>query len=132
MDVKHTASLLTKRQKITLQAKQRILKKEVRAQERALKKVRERYLLTFIPTLTSYLDEQFEIYKNEQFGGGVGRFDVAQAFTVAGIKMDFRLAEALLEYASKKRKAYLIAEGGQGNDAYYGSNALLKKYQQKK
>lgn len=128
MNVKHTTPLLTKQQRIALLIKQRMLKKEMRAEERALKKVRERYLLTFMPTLITYLDEQFEIHKNEQFGGSVGRFDIAQAFTLSGIKMDFHFAEELIEYACRKRKAFLIADGGQGHDACYGSKALYEKH----
>ncbi len=106
-----------------------MLKKELREAERTLTRMRERYLATFMPVLVAYLDQQFKAHKNEEYGGGVGRFDVAQTFTNTGIKMDFRFAEGLLEYARKRRKAYLIAGGGQGHDAYYGSKAQYDKYQ---
>lgn len=132
MGSKKTTPLLTQQQKVLLSIKQRTLNRDLREAERALTRMRERKFDTYLPALIVYLDQQFEIYKNAEHGGGAGRFDVAQAFTLEKIKMDFRLAEALLEYACKKRKAYLIAEGGQGHDAYYGSKALYDKYMAKK
>ena len=61
----------------------------------------------------------------------MGRFEVARAFTKAGIKMDFRFASRLLYYATNKGKAYLIVEGGQGNDDAFGSEEAYKKYKYK-
>lgn len=132
MGIERSVSLLTREQKATLDVTQRVLKRELHAAERALSHMRERYLATFLPILMNYLDGQFEIYKNTEHGGGAGRFDVAQTFTLLGIKMDFRLAENLLEYACKKKKAYLIFDGGQGHDACYGSKALYDQYTAKK
>lgn len=122
-------NLLTIKQREELRLSQRVLKKELNEAERALARMRERYLATFLPALVTYLDQEFEGHENEKYGGVVGRFDVAQAFTNTGITMDFRLAEQLLAFACKKRKAYLVADSGQGHDAYYGSKAQYDKYQ---
>ena len=128
MEKNQSASLLSKKQKDSLEISGRIFKRELRQAERALTRMRERYLDTLLPLLTIYLNQQFERHKNDPFGGGVGRFDVAEVFTKEGIEMDFRLAEKLLAYAYKKRKAYLIAEGEQGHDDYYSSKAHYDKH----
>lgn len=129
MDDNPKAPLLTKPQKVLLAIKQSVLKRELSEATRALARMRERYLASFLPVLVTYLDQEFEAHKNEKYGGVVGRFDVAKAFTDAGIKMDFRLAEQLLAYACKKRKAFLVADSGQGHDACYGSKAQYDKYE---
>ncbi len=120
--------LLTLSQKPEMRILQRILKRQIRAAECSLAKMHERYLNTFLPVLTTYLNEQFEIHKSAEFGGHVGRFDVAKAFTLAGIKIDFHLAEQLLEHACKKRIAYLIMDSSQCTDAGYGSRLQYIKH----
>ena len=129
MEKELRASLLSKKQKNSLEISGRIFKRELHQAERALSRMRERYLDTLLPVLVTYLNQQFELHKNEKYGGGVGRFDVAQVFTAEGIEMDFRLAEKLLAHACKKRKAYLLLEGEQGHDACYGSKEQYDKYE---
>ena len=70
-----SACSLTAIQRHKLILSQRILKRKLRAAERALTKMRERYLSTFLPVLAISLDQYYVEYKDANFGGSVGRFD---------------------------------------------------------
>ena len=129
MELDHKTHIsLTPLERATTLISLKNLGREVRIAEQSLCKMRERYLDVFIPALVNLLDKEYEKYEGDPFGGGVNRFDTAYAFTNAGMKMDFRLAEALLAYATKKGKAYLIVEGGSDGDAYFGTKKLYEKY----
>jgi len=119
---------LTPKEEAALRIGLKILGRELRIAERTLRETEGRYMDLLLPLLVSLLDCEHEQYKEKDFGGTMGRFEVAQSFTSAGFKMDFRFAERLLDYATKKKKVYLVFDSDRGQDDSYGSKAAYDKY----
>jgi hypothetical protein len=106
----------------------RLYSKEVRAAEKFLAEVRGRQMDILIPCLVIMLEHEHEQNKHTDFGGTLNRFDVAKKFTALGFHLDFNFASDLLNYACKKKKAYLLFPGDQGSDPAYGSPECYEKY----